>query len=222
MGKRNVRHETDLCSSSSRLVTSCIAGRLQVGSEGNGAPAPAPAPAATAETPARFEAADGDGFGECQRDGEGRAVNYATRRVILEDTAGRSVEIIAGPEIKRLNEVQIGDSVKVEYVASVIAELRAPDGRGVCQSDHDGRGHRALAPGFDTRGAWRDGDARRGDRGVGGCAEHAGHAEGADGRHDDRAGAHHPENIRKLSPGDTIVITYSEGMGISLVKAAAN
>jgi hypothetical protein len=33
--------------------------------------------------------------------------------------------------------------------------------------------------------------------------------------------ARNPENIRKLSPGDTIVITYVEAMGMSLVKTGA-
>ena len=149
-----------------------------------------------------------------------RAVNQATRKVTLEDDMGRSVEIVAGPEIKRLHEVQVGDSVKVEYVASVLAELRPPT------ADEAANPIALVAVTSRTRdGATPAGATAMGTRVVTTVVtvDVPNMRVTLKGPMGDMTTvrARNPENIRKLSPGDTIVITYSEGLAISLVKAGS-
>lgn len=54
------------------------------------------------------------------------SIDVATRRVVLRTEDGLKTEITASPEVKRLNEVAAGDTVRVEYVSSLLAELRPP------------------------------------------------------------------------------------------------
>ena len=150
-----------------------------------------------------------------------RAINHATRRVTLEDETGQTLEFVAGPEVRRLNEVQVGDSVKAEYVASVVAELRPPtaeeSANPISVVTLSGRAPQGAAP------AGAAGMATRVVTTVV-SVDVPKMRVTLKGPMGDMATvrARNPENIRKLSPGDTIVITYSEGMGISLVKAKAN
>jgi len=55
-----------------------------------------------------------------------QAIDLQTREVTLKNEAGNVYMFVASPEIKRLDEVKIGDVVKVGYRISVAAELREP------------------------------------------------------------------------------------------------
>jgi hypothetical protein len=148
-----------------------------------------------------------------------RSVNQATRVLTLEDSSGRSVDVIAGPRIQRLQEVRVGDSVKVEYTATLVAELRPPtpeesanpiavvavterSPKGTTPAGSRGVATRVVAtvvtvdvPNMRVTLSGPMGDTTT-------------------------VRARNPENIRKLSPGDTIVITFSEATALSLIKAA--
>ena len=54
------------------------------------------------------------------------AINYTNREVTLKGPLGNSVTFTADEQIKRLNEVKIGDLVRADYFVSVAAELRKP------------------------------------------------------------------------------------------------
>ncbi|HET7537528.1 MAG TPA: hypothetical protein VFJ90_13805 [Candidatus Didemnitutus sp.] len=54
------------------------------------------------------------------------AINYDTREVTLKGQLGNEVTLTADPQIKRLNEIKVGDHVNVQYYASLAAELRTP------------------------------------------------------------------------------------------------
>lgn len=53
-------------------------------------------------------------------------IDLATREVDLKGPLGNVATIVAGPEVKRLNEIKVGDEVTVEYYIGLAAELRAP------------------------------------------------------------------------------------------------
>ena len=54
------------------------------------------------------------------------AINLDKREVSLKGPEGNEVTITVGEEVKRLDEVKIGDMVKVDYLVSIAAELRKP------------------------------------------------------------------------------------------------
>jgi len=54
------------------------------------------------------------------------AIDHKTREVTLKGPSGDSVTFIAGPEVKRLDEVNVGDLVTADYYMSFVAELREP------------------------------------------------------------------------------------------------
>jgi hypothetical protein len=54
------------------------------------------------------------------------AINYTNREVTLKGPMGNSVTFTAGEQIKRLGEVKVGDTVRADYFVSFAAELRKP------------------------------------------------------------------------------------------------
>jgi len=53
-------------------------------------------------------------------------LDLKTREVTLKGPLGNSISFIAGPEVKRLGELQVGDLVTANYYISFVAELREP------------------------------------------------------------------------------------------------
>lgn len=56
------------------------------------------------------------------------AVNQETREVTLKDAEGNTQEIIVGEEVKNLPQVEVGDTVTVEYMEAVTIEVLGPEG----------------------------------------------------------------------------------------------
>lgn len=57
------------------------------------------------------------------------AVDMATRMVTLKSTDGELVEILAGPEVRNLAQVQVGDIVDMEHSQVLVTELvKSSDG----------------------------------------------------------------------------------------------
>jgi hypothetical protein len=54
------------------------------------------------------------------------AIDKTTRLVTLRDKDGRSETIYAGPEIRRFDELKVGDTVTFKYHESVVAQIRKP------------------------------------------------------------------------------------------------
>ena len=54
------------------------------------------------------------------------AIDYETREVTLKDELGKEISIVAGPEVERLSEIDVGDSVEADYYLSLAFELREP------------------------------------------------------------------------------------------------
>jgi hypothetical protein len=144
-------------------------------------------------------------------------VDYATRQVTLQDESGTFTTIVAGPEVRRLNEVQVGDDVTAEYTVSLVAELRPATAdelaNPVAAVVIAGRAGAASAPGA---------GAMQGVRVVTTVAavDQASMKVTLKGPGGDTVTVQgrKPENVRKLRVGDTIVITYVEAVAVSLTK----
>lgn len=54
------------------------------------------------------------------------AINKETREFTLKDDSGNLVTIIAGEQVKRFNEFEVGDIVAAEYLTFLRAEFREP------------------------------------------------------------------------------------------------
>jgi hypothetical protein len=54
------------------------------------------------------------------------AVDLAKRELTLKGPEGNSVTITVGEAVKRLDEVKVGDFVRVDYLVSIAAEIRKP------------------------------------------------------------------------------------------------
>jgi hypothetical protein len=147
-----------------------------------------------------------------------KSIDYTTRYVTLTDSAGHDVSFIAGPQVQRLNEVRVGDSVKVEYNATLLAELRPPTAA------------EAATPYSTTTSTNRSSPGSNPSAGASQVTTVVTTVTAIDlanmyvtlkGPLGDTTTvrARSPENIRKLHVGDTIVLTYSEAVAVSLIKA---
>ncbi|MGR8999507.1 MAG: hypothetical protein ACU88J_10720 [Gammaproteobacteria bacterium] len=54
------------------------------------------------------------------------AIDYQTREVTLKGPEGKVIKVKAGPEVKRLNEVKIGDSVVARLTRAISIEVSKP------------------------------------------------------------------------------------------------
>jgi hypothetical protein len=54
------------------------------------------------------------------------AIDYQTRKVTLKGPEGKVINVTAGPEVKRLNEVKVGDSVVARLTRAVSIEVSKP------------------------------------------------------------------------------------------------
>lgn len=173
-----------------------------------------PAPAAVASTePLRVERTVEDRVSATVK-----WINIATREVTLTDNAGHDVTITVDKSVQRLNEVKVGDEVVVNFVASLVGELREPTA--------EEKAHPIVA----VAGAGRAPKTSDPAAGVAGAVRVVTTVQAIDipnmrvtlrGPMGDMAvvKAQKKENIERLKINDTIVITYSEAMAVSLEKA---
>lgn len=148
-----------------------------------------------------------------------KEVDQATRLMTLRDEAGHEVTFIVDRSVRRLNEVMAGDNVKATYRATLLAELRPPTAEEsmnpIMVVGIGGKSQQGINPSaagaqqirvvttveavdvpnmlVTLRGPMGDVSVVR---------------------------ARKVENIKKLHVGDTIVITYTESVAISLEKIA--
>jgi Cu/Ag efflux protein CusF len=54
------------------------------------------------------------------------AIDHDARLITLEDEDGFTEEIYAGPDVKRFNELKVGDKVTFRYFESLVSHIRKP------------------------------------------------------------------------------------------------
>jgi len=146
------------------------------------------------------------------------AINHATREVTVLGPMGDEFKFTAGPEVKRLAEVAVGDTVTADYYAMIAGEVRAPTDEEklnplVAVADAGRASKESLPAGAVVAGVKVVGtivglDATtltvklRGPRGN--VAE---------------IPMQDPVKFSQLKMADTVVVTYIEALVISLQKA---
>lgn len=58
-------------------------------------------------------------------------IDHKTREVTLQGPEGREVTVEAGPEVKNFSQLKVGDSVDVQYLESLVLELKKGGGKPV-------------------------------------------------------------------------------------------
>jgi hypothetical protein len=149
------------------------------------------------------------------------AVERDTRDITLEGPLGNTITLTAGPEIARFDEFQVGDMVVATYSESISGELREPteaelaepwvelDAAGIAEADMPP----AAGAGLIVRAVCT----------IEGLNRVTGTATVKDPR-----GHYHvipdvdPARMQGVAIGDTVVITYSQAVALSLEKPGAN
>src|SRR6516165_5091395 len=55
-----------------------------------------------------------------------QAINSTARSLTLRNEKGEEDTFVAGPEVKRFDQLKVGDKIKVTYYESLVFELRKP------------------------------------------------------------------------------------------------
>ncbi len=143
------------------------------------------------------------------------------RTVVLKTEDGRVLTIIAGPEVRNLAQIDIGDTVKAMYVQGVAARM-APPGRtgetevtaGMVRAAEGDKPAAAVGEVVRTVVTIVSYDAR----------SHLVTFTGADGlvRSVVVAKPEMQEFARGLKPGDEVEVTFTEALALGIVEAGAN
>jgi hypothetical protein len=147
------------------------------------------------------------------------AIDLTNREITLKGPQGNEESFEVGDAVKRLDEVKVGDSVRMDYLVSVAAELRKPTAE---EAEHPlvimavgGRASDDSAP--------AGGVARRFKVVTTivelNMAAQTVTVQGPLGR-TLTARVANPSRLAKAHVGDTVVIVYTEALAVSLEKVA--
>ena len=75
------------------------------------------------------------------------AIETSSRTVTLKKADGTFVQTVAGPDIQRLEEVKIGDTVNVKYYENVVIRLKRPGEPDVASGTRGTTGSEQALPG---------------------------------------------------------------------------
>jgi hypothetical protein len=147
-----------------------------------------------------------------------KSIDHASREVTLQGDKGNEETFTVARSVKRLDEVKPGDTVKVDYQATLSAELRpaTPEEKEhpIALLGATGRAPSTTAPAAGAGRALRivtTVEAVDVSNMLVTLRGPLGDLAVVKGRN--------PENVKKLRVGDTVVITYTEAAVVSLVKA---
>jgi hypothetical protein len=145
------------------------------------------------------------------------AINLPGRKITLKDPQGNVETVTVSDAVKRLNEVKVGDSVRLDYLISVVAELREPTPEEAKNPlvilDAAGRAPADSAP---AGGVARQFKVVTTIEGLDRPSQTV-TVKGPLGRYF-TARVADPARLTKVHIGDTIVIVYTEALAISLEK----
>ena len=148
-------------------------------------------------------------------------INQDTREVTLRGPDGNEFTVVAGDDVRRLDEVRVGDMVRVDYTTTIVAELR------------EATPEEAAAPFTVTDLTSRSGNRMPAASGnvrqyrvvtTVQAIDPANQTITVKGPHGHMltARAANPANLARVSVGDTVVLTYTEGVALTLVRMNSN
>jgi hypothetical protein len=148
------------------------------------------------------------------------AIDPAKREVTLKGPLGNTVTVAVDEKVKRLNEFKVGDHVTAEYFVAVAGELREPTAEEKASPlTIQGGAARAPEETAPAAGGLRQIKAVTTVEGID-LPTQTVTLKGPRGKYL-TVRAQDPENLKKLRIGDTIVVTYTEALAVSLEKAPA-
>ena len=146
------------------------------------------------------------------------AIDSANREVTLKGPLGNMVTFVADERIKRLNEFKVGDYVTAKYFVAVAGELREPTAEekqsALTVVEGAARAPRTRQP---TAGGLHQIKAVTTVEGIDLPTQTA-TLKGPRGNYI-TVKAQNADNLKKLRLGDTIVVSYTEALAVSLEKA---
>jgi hypothetical protein len=146
------------------------------------------------------------------------ALNQETREVTLRGPEGNAISFIASEEARNLDQVKVGDIVVAEYVQSVSIEVFAGDGStpGVGEMMVAGRSKKGEMPGM----AMMDAVVITATVEEINIEANTFKLKGPTGEITEYT-ARDPENLKRAEVGDTVVITLTESIALSVEKTSA-
>jgi len=148
------------------------------------------------------------------------AINLETREITVKGAAGQVYTFPVDPEVKRLAEFKVGDTIILDYYASIGAELREPTAEEKAEPlsvlKDAGRGEAGASP---KAGAYR---IIRAVVTIEGLDRPTGTATVKGPRGNLVAiQVRDPSVLPKLHLGQTMVVVYTEAFAVRLEKAPA-
>jgi hypothetical protein len=143
------------------------------------------------------------------------AINHETREVTLRGPEGRTLDIVASEDARNLGQVKVGDVLNIEYEQGMSIEVFAADGAeaGAGQLTVAGRSEEGEMPALAAIDALV----------VTAIVEEINleantfKLKGPSGLVKEFE-ARNPENLKKASVGDLVVITYTEAIAMSVAS----
>jgi hypothetical protein len=143
------------------------------------------------------------------------AINHETREVTLRGPEGRTLDIVASEDARNLGQVKVGDILNIEYEQGMSIEVFAADGAeaGAGQLTVAGRSEEGEMPALAAIDALV----------VTAIVEEINleantfKLKGPSGLVKEFE-ARNPENLKKASVGDLVVITYTEAIAMSVAS----
>ena len=146
------------------------------------------------------------------------AINQESREVTLKGPLGNKVTFVVDKRVKRLNEMKLGDLVQADYYVSVAAELRPPtaeeEKNPIVMLDAAGKAPPGTAP---AAGGLRRFKVLTTIEGLDRPTETV-TLKGPMGNLI-TARVADPSRLTQARIGETVVVTYTEALAISLKKA---
>jgi hypothetical protein len=146
------------------------------------------------------------------------AIDLANREVTLKGPLGNTATFTVDQQVKRLDEVKVGDLVRADYYVSVAAEVRKPTREEkkhpLVVLDAAGKAPPGTSPAAGGLRRFKFVTTIEGlDRPTQTVT-----VKGPSGNYLTACVAD-PSRLTKMRIGDTIVVTYTEALAISLEKA---
>jgi hypothetical protein len=145
------------------------------------------------------------------------SINLTNREVTLKGPMGNTVTFTADPKIKRLDEVKVGDFVRADYFISVAAEVRKPtaeeEKEPLMMVEDSGKSPAGATPAAVAARRFKVVTTIEGlDRPTRTVTVKGPHGNYLTARVAD------PSRLTQVRIGETIVITFTEAVAISLEK----
>jgi hypothetical protein len=149
------------------------------------------------------------------------AIDLDSREIVLEGPLGNNITLHAGEEVQRLNEFQVGDLVQASYMESLGGELREPTAEELlipwAELDAAAIAKSALPPGVAA------GTVIRAVCTIEGMNRATQTVTVLDPRgYFHVIGDVDPERMKGVTLGQTIILTYTRAVALSLEKHPAS